>query len=91
MSVFESRLGNIFVIIYSVLSVVIAAVSFFCGTLACATFSIVPLLPWIVLWGTYAGVPAPMGMYPILFLLNVVIVYSMGVAVDTLVDAKRSR
>ena len=31
------------------------------------------------------------GHVPILFLLNVVIVYSMGVAVDTLVDAKRSR
>lgn len=82
MDVFESRLGSIFVIVYAIASIVLAAVSFFCKATYCGLFLIVPILPWATLLEGTFNIPIPWAAYPLFLLLNVVIVYSMGVAVE---------
>ena len=80
--IFDSRLGNICVIIFALTSIAFAATSFFCSTQACGVFLVIPILPWAVLLEHQLGMSLPWGIYPFLLLLNTVIVYSMGVAVE---------
>ena len=80
--VFDSRLGNLFVIVFALASIVLAAVSFFCATQTCGLFLIIPILPWAVLLEYQLGMSIPWGVYPFLLLLNTVIVYSLGVVVE---------
>ena len=82
MDVFESKLGSIFVIIYALASILFASLSFFCSTIACGLLLIVPILPWAVFLEQGAGMPIPWAAYPVFLLLNVIIVYSIGVAID---------
>ena len=79
---FDSRLGNIFVIIFALASIALAATSFFCSAQTCGIFLVIPILPWAVLLEQQLGMSIPWGIYPFLLLLNTVIVYSMGVAVE---------
>lgn len=80
----DSRWGNIFVIIFALTSILFAAISFFCSSQTCGLFLVIPILPWAVLLEHQLGISIPWGIYPFLLLLNTVIVYSMGVAVEVL-------
>ena len=82
MDVFESKLGSIFVIIYALASILFASLSFFCSTIACGLLLVVPILPWAVIMEGSIGVNIPWAAYPVFLLLNVIIIYSMGVAID---------
>lgn len=80
--IFDSRVGNLFVIAFALTSIAFAAISFFCSSQTCGLFLVIPILPWAVLLEHQLGISIPWAIYPFLLLLNTVIVYSMGVACE---------
>lgn len=89
MDVFESRLGSIFVIIFALGSIVFALVSFICSSLYCKVLLIIPILPWAIFLEKWLDLSIPWATYPLFLLLNVVIIYSMGVSIEMALDRYR--
>ena len=88
MDITESKYGSIFVMVFSVLSVLLAATGFFCGASSCAALLIVPVLPWILLIHSMGNIDLPLALYPVLFLLNVAIIFLLGAFVEYLVERR---
>ncbi len=88
MDLTESKYGSVFVMVFSVLSVLSAAAGFFCGESACAVLLIVPVLPWILIIHGMSGVNLPLALYPVLFLLNVVLVFLLGAFTEYLLRGR---
>ena len=91
MDVFESKIGNVLVIVYAIASIVLAMYSFFCTWQYCGLLIIVPILPWAIILEGWLGLSIPWAAYPLFLLINVVVVYSIGVFLETLYDSYTSR
>ena len=82
----DSRLGKILVIIYTLFTITIYFASFACGTAACSLYIVLPIMPWAFILTQDLGVGFPWALYPIFILLNASVLYVVGVALEWLYD-----
>lgn len=79
------KIGSICVIIYALFSVISAGASFFCTLTLCKAGLAYPVLPWPLLLASLLKMP--IAFYPVLLLLNAVLLYLLGVAIGTLITS----
>ncbi len=82
--ILESRLGKVFIIIYTLFTIGTYILSFSCGASACSLAIIWPILPWAFILASDLGLTFPWAMYPIFVLLNASVAYVLGAGIEWL-------
>ncbi len=78
---FDSRAGNVLVILYALLTIGVPAFSLVCFAPYCAPLVVVPILPWVLIIREL-GLSVPFATYPLFVLLNVVVFYFVGATLE---------
>ncbi len=81
-AIFESTFGKICVITYTLAAIVLYIVSASCGTEACGTYIVVPIMPWAFILAAQFGVGFPWAIYPLFVLLNASVAYVLGAGLE---------
>lgn len=80
----DSRLGKILVIFYTAFASIMPVTALMCGFEACGHHLVYPIMPWAFILTHDFGFDFPWAVYPIFLLLNVSVVYVIGVGVEWL-------
>jgi hypothetical protein len=80
----DSKTGSWLVVVYVVVSMVLAGYSFICAWDSCSALIVTPVMPWAYLLDAELGVRLSIVLYPVLILLNASVAYAAGVAIDWL-------
>jgi len=88
-SMLESRTGKILIIAYALFAIVMYGISYACGDSECSLYIVLPIMPWAYLLTKELNFSFPWAVYPILVLLNVSVVYTIGVGIDAVIGRIR--
>jgi hypothetical protein len=78
----ESRIGKYFIIFYALFAFVVYAYVFFCGESYCASYIVVPIMPWVYIIVRDFGLVFPWALYPIFVLVNASVAYVLGATIE---------
>lgn len=87
----DSRLGKILIITYAVFAIGMYVAALSCGLESCGHYIVVPILPWAYILAKDFGLSFPWVVYPVLALLNVSVVYTVGVFLEWLYHTYQER
>lgn len=82
--ILESKIGGWLVIAYTLAAIGAGIYSFACASASCAPFLVMPIMPWAWLMQSMLGFEVPLMSYPVLILLNAMVIYIAGVAIEWL-------
>jgi len=78
----ESRVGKIFIIIYTALALITYLLAFSCGEGSCNMYIVLPIMPWAFILAEDLGLQFTWAIYPLLILLNASVAYVIGAAIE---------
>jgi hypothetical protein len=78
----DSKSGSWLVVVYVVVSMVLAGYSFICTWDSCSALIVAPVMPWAYLLDAELGMRLSIVMYPVLILLNASVAYTTGVIIE---------
>ncbi len=87
----ESRLGKLLIIVYTLGAIIVFGMAFSCGLDACAHYIVLPIMPWAYIFAEDFGLSFPWAVYPVMVLLTISIVYTIGVGVEWLYHTYNER
>lgn len=87
----DSRLGKLFIIAFTLFAIVIPAITLVCGFEACGHYLVLPILPWAYIFIETFSFDFPWAVYPAFILLNICVVYTIGVIVEWLYHTYKDR
>jgi len=87
----DSRFGKILIIAFTVFTIVVYGAAFWCGLDTCAHYIVLPILPWAYIIAEDFGLTFPWAVYPIMVLLNISVVYAVGVGLEWLYHTYKDR
>ena len=87
----DSRLGKLFIIIFTSLAILVPAVVLVCGFESFGHYLVLPILPWAYLLVETFSFDFPWAVYPAFILLNICVVYTIGVLVEWLYHTYKER
>ena len=87
----DSRFGKILIIIFTIFAIVMPVITLVCGFDACGHYLVLPVLPWAYIFTQGLGFDFPWAVYPAFILLNICVVYTVGVVVEWLYHTYNDR
>jgi len=84
--ILESRIGKYFIIAYGLCTFAVYGYVFFCTGSVCASYIVIPILPWAYVIVQNLHLVFPSAMYPIFILVNASIFYIIGATIEWVYD-----